>query len=79
MPYQEKTFVGERARQLARSGSLSGKTTAARSWWPEDVCARIEKIVWVIYCTGETGDEWHEFTAYDKRGKILKVRRVEGF
>jgi len=45
MPYVRGTFTGERARQIARLGSLSGKGVRPQSWWPEDICQKIEKIV----------------------------------
>jgi hypothetical protein len=79
MPYTRSTFRAERARQIARSGSLSGESIQPRPWWPEEVCARIDKIVWMVYCLGEPGEDWHHFTAYDARGQILGVHRVEGF
>lgn len=79
MPYVQGTYTGERARQIARLGNLSGKATRSRPWWPDETCQRIEKIVWRVYCLGEPGEDWHEFTAYDGHGKILGAHRVEGF
>lgn len=79
MPYVRKTFLGESARQIARTGSVTGRYVRPSPWWPEEVCRKIEKIVWAVYCMGETGEEWQEFTAYDERGRILNVRRVEGY
>ena len=78
MPYVRKTFTGENARQVARSGSIAKQHVRPSPWWPEEICMRVEKIVWSVYCLGETED-WHEFTAYDQRGKILGVHRVDGY
>lgn len=79
MPYVRGTFTNERARQIARSGRVSGKGTRFMPWWPEETCEKVEKIVWRIYLLGETGEDWHEFTAYDKRGKVLGVHRMDGY
>lgn len=79
MPYVRKTFNGESARKIARAGSVSGQSIRSIPWWPEEVCSKIGKIVWAVYCMGETGEEWQELTAYDERGRILNVRRVEGY
>ena len=79
MPYVRGTFTGERARQIARLGSLSAKAVRPQPWWPEDICQNIEKIVWMVYCLGELGEDWHEFTAYDGHGKILGAHRVNGY
>jgi len=79
MPYVRGTFTGERARQIARLGSMSGKGVRPQPWWPEDICQKIEKIVWMVYCLGEPGEDWHEVTAYDGRGKILSAHRVDGY
>lgn len=79
MPYVRKTFTGENARQVARSGSIARQRIRPNPWWPEEVCVKIEKIVWSIYYLGEAGEDWHEFTAYDKRGTILGVHRVDGY
>jgi hypothetical protein len=79
MPYVRKTFNGERARRIARTGSVRGQSIRSIPWWPEEVCSKIEKIVWAVYCTEETGEEWQEFTAYDERCWILNVRRVDGY
>ena len=79
MPFVRGTFTGERARQIARLGSLSGKGVRPQPWWPEDICQKVEKIVWMVYCLRELGEDWHEFTAYDGRGKILGAHRVDGY
>jgi hypothetical protein len=79
MSYVQNTFVGERARLLARRGTLSNRGVHANPWWPEEVCERIEKIVWVVYSLGESGEDLHEFTAYDVRGTILGVHRKEAY
>jgi hypothetical protein len=79
MPYVKGAFRSERSRQIARSGSLSGKSLQPRPWWPEGICQKIDKIVWMVYCLGEQGEDWHQFTAYDASGQVLGVHRVEGF
>jgi len=79
MPYVRRTFIGEKARQIARLGSVSDRRVRSYPWWPEAICNKIEKIVWVVYCLGDPGDDWHEFTAYDGRGEVLATRRVEGY
>lgn len=79
MPYVRKIFVGEKARQIARSGSITGQRIQPSPWWPEEVCMKIEKIVWSVYCLGEMGEDWHEFTAYDARGTILSVHRGQDY
>ena len=79
MPYVRKTFSRENAQRLARQGSLTGRSVRPQPWWPEEICNKIDKIVWRVYCLGEPGEDWHEFTAYDERGKILGVHRVEGY
>jgi hypothetical protein len=79
MSYVRQTFTGDNARRIARLGSVSSRYVRPNPWWPEDVCRKIEKIVWVVYTLGEQGDDWHEFTAYDHAGAILSVRRVEGY
>lgn len=79
MPYVRGTFTGERARRLARQGSLTGKSLRPKPWWPEEICEKIDRIVWQVYCLGETGDDWHEFTAFDAHGKVVAVRRTEGY
>jgi hypothetical protein len=77
MSYVKNSFSGEKARLLARRGSLSTLGIRAQSWWPEKVCERAERIVWVVYSLGGIGEDLHEFTAYDKRGNVLGVRRIE--
>jgi len=79
MPYVRNMFVGDRARQLARRGTLSNRGVRPNPWWPDDICEKIEKIVWVVYSLGDPGEDLHEFTAYDTQGKILGVRRVERY
>jgi len=77
MSYVKNSFTGEKARLLARRGSLSTRGIRAQPWWPEEVCEKVEKIVWVVYSLGDIGDDLHEFAAYDKRGNVLGVRRIE--
>jgi hypothetical protein len=77
MSYVRTSFTGEMARLLARRGSLSTRGVRAQPWWPEVVCGKVEKIVWVTYSMGETGEDLHEFTAYDNRGKVVGVHRTE--
>jgi hypothetical protein len=79
MPYVRHIFTGDRARQIARFGTLSTKRLRPMPWWPEDTCARIEKIVWRVYFLGEAGEDWHEVTAYDNRDKVLGVHRMDGY
>ena len=79
MPYVKGAFRSEKARQIARSGSLSGKSLPPRPWWPAEICHKINKIVWTVHCLGELGEDWHQFTAYDAAGHVLGVHRVEGF
>jgi hypothetical protein len=79
MPYVRGTFTGDRARQIARFGTLSAKCLQPMPWWPEEVCERVDKIVWRVYLLGEAGEDWHEFTAYDSRGKVLGVHRMDGY
>lgn len=78
MPYVQKTYTGENARRMARYGSTTTLPLRPSPWWPEEICMKIERIVWGVYCLGETED-WHEFTAYDKEGKVLGVHRVNGY
>ncbi len=79
MPFTRGIFKAEQARQIARSGSLSGKSLHPHPWWPEEVCLKIDKIVWTVYYLDEAGEDWHQFVAYDGRGRILGIHRVEGF
>ena len=79
MSYVRNTFSGDRARQLARRGTLSDRGIRTNPWWPDEICGKIEKIVWVVYSLGEQGEDLHEFTAYDARGKMLGVHRVESY
>jgi hypothetical protein len=48
-------------------------------WWPEKICEKVERIVWIVYLLGDTGEDWHEFTAYDHQGKVLGVYRMDGY
>lgn len=80
MSYVRKILTGEAARKLARSGSISGRvgrTTRFSPWWPEDICDKIEKIIWTVYSMGEVGEDWHQFVAYDSRGQIVGTHRME--
>lgn len=71
MAYVRKIFTGGSARKLPRSGSISGRTgqaTQLNPWWPDNICEKIEKIVWTVYCLGEVGEDWHMFVSYDSQG-----------
>jgi len=72
MPYVRGTFTGERARQIARSGKVSGKGVHYVPWWPEETCEK-------VYMLGDAGEDWHEFTAYDSHGQVLGVHRLDGY
>jgi hypothetical protein len=73
-----RSFVGDKARQLARFGCFSSRVRQSRPWWPEAICASIERIDWTVSGLGEPGECWQEFTAYDDRGRVLGKHRVEG-
>ncbi len=79
MPYVRGTFAGERARQIARLGTLATKCVQPMSWWPEEICEKVEKIIWRVYLLGDAGEDWHEFTAYDKQGNVLGIHRTDGY
>lgn len=79
MPYVRGTFTGDRARQIARFGTLSRRCIRAIPWWPEEICERVEKIIWRVYLLGEAGEDWHEFTAYDRRDKVLGIHRMDSY
>jgi hypothetical protein len=79
VPYVRGSFKAEKARQIARTGSVSGKSVQPRPWWPEEICGKIDKIIWTVYCLGEPGEDWHQFTAYDIRGRIVGVHRMESY
>lgn len=79
MSYVKRSFAGKKARLLARLGTFSTRGIRSQPWWPEEICARVEKIVWVVYSLGELGEDMNEFTAYDDRGMVLGVHRVEGY
>lgn len=79
MPYVRSTFIGDRARQVARFGTLSSRFLRPMPWWPEEICEKVEKIVWRVYLLGEAGEDWHEFTAYDNQGKVLGVHRLDSY
>jgi len=64
---------------MARFGDLSGRDAKFRSWWPEEICRKIEKIVGLVYSPGELGEDWHEFTACDGRRTVLGTHRTEGY
>jgi hypothetical protein len=74
MPYVRGTFSGERARQVARFGSLTTKCVQPVPWRPENICEQVEKIIWRVYLLGEAGEDWRGFTAYDNHGNVLGVR-----
>ena len=78
MPYVQRTFTSERARQIARFGSLATKRIQPMPWWPEEICERVERIIWRVYLLGEAAEDWNEFTAYDNHGNVLGVHRVDG-
>lgn len=73
-----RPFIGERARRLARNGSLSSRVLHPRPWWPEDLCSQIDKITWVVSGLDEPGECWQQFAAYDVSGTLLATRRIEG-
>lgn len=73
-----RPFIGEQAQCLARKGSLSARVLHPCAWWPEDLCAKITKITWVVSGLDEPGECWQEFAAYDVDGKLLGTHRVEG-
>ena len=79
MAYVQRHFAREEAQRLARFGNLSRRGTQAHPWWPEEICEKIDRITWRVYCLGEAGDEYNEFTAYDKHGRVLAVHRVDGY
>jgi hypothetical protein len=79
MPYVRGTFTGERARQIARFGNLSRKVLWSSPWWPEETCEKIDKIIWRVYLLGEAGEDWHEFTAYDRHGRVLGAHRMDAY
>jgi hypothetical protein len=79
MPYVRGTFTGEKARQIARSGKVSGKGVHYVPWWPEETCEKVDKIIWRVYLLGDAGEDWHEFTAYDSHGQVLGVHRLDGY
>lgn len=79
MSYVRGIFAGERARQIARAGNVSGKGVHYVPWWPEEICEKVDKIIWKVYLLGDAGEDWHEFTAYDSHGKVLGVHRMDGY
>jgi hypothetical protein len=79
MPYVRGTFTGDKARQIARSGTVSGKCLQPMPWWRDEICDKVEKIIWRVYLLGEAGEDWHEFTAFDSHGKVLGVHRTDGY
>lgn len=72
-----KPILGEEARRLARKGSLASRVLHPCAWWPEDVCAKIDRITWVVSGLDEPGESWQCFTAYDVSGRPLGTHRVE--
>lgn len=79
MPDMQRSITGERARELARHGTLSSRTSRFQRWWPEEVCEKIERIVWVVSSLNEADECWQEFTAYDASGERLGSHRIEGY
>lgn len=79
MPDPQKSITGERARQLARNGTLSSRTFRFQRWWPEEVCEKIERLDWVVSGLDEDPEYWQEFTAYDAEGNRLGSHRIEGY
>ncbi len=78
MPDLLKSFVGDRARHLARFGSFSSRARQPHPWWAETICSRIERIDWVVSELNEPGECWQEFTAFDSSEEMLGKHRVEG-
>jgi hypothetical protein len=56
-----------------RSGSVSSKSVQSRPWWPEEICATVDKIMWMICCRGDPEEDWHQLTAYDAHGRMVGV------
>lgn len=79
MPDMQSPIVGDQARRLARNGSLSSRPVHSHPWWPEEVCAKIDRLVWVVSSLDDSGDCWQEFTAYDNSGRVLGTHHVEGY
>jgi hypothetical protein len=73
-----RPFLGEQARRLARKGSLASRVLHPCAWWPEDVCAKIDRITWAVSGLNEPGECWQSFAAYDVSGKLLGTHRLEG-
>lgn len=73
-----RPFLGEQARRLARRGSLSLRALHPCAWWAEDLCAKIDKITWVVSGLDEPGECWQKFAAYDENGTLLGIHKVEG-
>ncbi len=73
-----KSFVGDKARHLARFGGFSSRLHQPRPWWAETICSQIEWIDWVVSELNEPGERWQEFTAFDSSGKMLGKHRVDG-
>jgi hypothetical protein len=72
------SFVGDKARQLARFGSFSSHLRQPSPWWTETICASIERIDWVVSGLDELDECWQEFIAYDGGGKILGRHLING-
>ena len=75
----QSSITGERARQLARHGTLSSRVSRFERWWPEEVCEQIERIELVASSLNEDDEPWQEFIAYDASGKRLGCHRIEGY
>jgi len=73
-----KSFVGDKARQLARFGSFSSRIREPHPWWPEAICGNIERIEWLVSGLDELDESWQEFIAYDGSGEILGRHHVNG-
>ncbi len=70
--------AGQRWRRLARFGGFWFCADQSRSWWPEEVWAKIERIDWMVSGLDEAGENRHEFAACDGEGILPGRHRAEG-
>lgn len=68
-PHVQKTSIGENAPQVVKSGSVSESGAIGNLWRHDEICTG-SKSLWVDYCTGEVGDEWHEFALSDNAAEF---------